>query len=493
VDSFRVYRSTNPDSMIYQKNIVATVPGEQFDYRDSGVEEDSVYFYRVTSLNSDGWSRASDTAQAIPRRGARLETDKEAFIIYSTPNVQTNDELTLINSGGLPLWFEIRIEMNGVEWMGGSDLFGYTWTDNLQQPEIEFDWVDIEERGDRIGGSGDDNVDYGFFHLGFSFPFYDGHFDSLRIASDGWLSVSHVLPCYQDSFQCFVNRPLPWLWGPYYLVAPFWDDLKLADSSVIYFHSNGHSAIISFLNIHRYAEGGPYSFQTILTEDGDITFQYLRIPDSLYSPTVGIQNRDGTVGMEILCNEGSLCDSLAVRIKPAWIKVDAREGWIAPGESRELSLTFDPLTYPRGIYQADLLIESRDKNHQLETKLMPLTFCIDTTTSVDWQQSQRPEGIYLFQNYPNPFNPATTIEFTIDARPRIAVDGGRSTVDVSLKIYNLLGQLVRTLTETEMMPGTYRITWDGKDQKGGEVSSGIYFCRLAVDSQVRIGKMLLLK
>jgi hypothetical protein len=140
-----------------------------------------------------------------------------------------------------------------------------------------------------------------------------------------------------------------------------------------------------------------------------------------------------------------------------------------------------------------VLIESWDQNHQLETKLIPLTFCIDTTTSVDWQENPRPKEIFLFQNYPNPFNALTTIEFTIDDFPKRAVDGRQWTVDVSLKIYNLLGQLVRTLTETDMMPGTYRITWDGKDEKGREVSSGIYFCRLAVDSQVRIDKMLLLK
>jgi hypothetical protein len=493
VDSFRVYRSTNPDSLIYQKNIVTAVPGEQFEYKDSGVEEDCVYFYRATAFNSHGQSRASNLAQAVPRRGAQLETDKESFMIHSTPHEQTNDDLTLINSGGLPLWFKVQLDINEATWMGGSDGFGYTWTDNLHQTETGFDWVKIQDRGVRIGESGDDNVDYGFFDLGFSFPFYDNHFDSLRIASDGWLSFSHLLPCYQDSFQCFINRPLPWLWGPYYLVAPFWDDLKLADSSAVYLYSNGDSAIVSFLNILRYTQGGPYSFQTILTRDGGITYQYLHMHDSVYSATVGIQNRDGTVGMEILCNERSLCDSQSVRVRPAWVKVDTREGWIAPGESQELSLTFDPLTYPRGIYHADVLIESWDQNHQLETKLISLTFCIDTTTSVDWQENPRPKEIFLFQNYPNPFNALTTIEFTIDDFPKRVVDGRQWTVDVSLKIYNLLGQLVRILADGEMMPGAYRITWDGKDEKGREVSSGIYFCRLAVDSQIRISKMLLLK
>jgi len=503
VDSFRVYRSTDPDSVIDQSNLIASVPGLEFQYTDSEVVDEQTYFYRLTSSASQEESQGSDTTQATPKRKAVLDVDKDEFFVLLSPGQQIFDNLTLTNSGGLPLRFKVQISMEEVEWIGGSELFGYTWTDNSRQPELEFAWVDIENRGIRIGNNGDDNEDYGFFDLDLSFPFYGNSFDSLRIASDGWLSFSPLVPCYTDSFKCWANKCLPWLWGPYNLLAPFWDDLKLTDSSAIYFYSNGDSAIISYLNLYHFGSsgGGPYTFQTILTPEGEITFQYFHIDDSDYSATVGIQNYNGTIGLEVSYNQNYLQDSLAIKIRPSWVKVDSMEGTILPGEDKPLDLTFDPLSYPRGIYLADLLIDSWDKNHQLETLIIPLTLCIDTTTSVEWTDTRRPEKIKLFQNYPNPFNPLTSIQYTVGSRQTKAADGGLVlseveglwTVDVSLRIYNLLGQLVRTLVDERMMPGDYQVIWDGKDDKGKEVASGIYFCKLTAGSYQKIRKMVLLK
>ncbi len=501
VDSFRVYRSTDPDSVIEQSNLIVSVPGLKFQYTDLDVIEDQTYFYQATSINSPTESPGSNQSQATPKRKAVLDADREEFFVHSVSGEQILDNLTLTNSGGLSLTFRIRIDMEYADWMGGSDLFGYTWTDDSRQPGLEFAWVDIEDRGICFGDSGDDNEDYGFFDLGFSFPFYDDSFDSVRIASDGWVNFSDIIPCYTDTFQCFTNHSLPWLWGPYNLVAPFWDDLEPVDSSAIYFYSNSDSAIISFVNLHEFWGGGPYTFQTILTQEGEITFQYLHVHDSLYSATVGILNQDGTIGLEVSYNENNLQDSLVIKIRPSWVIVDSMQGCIQPGEGKVLNLTFDPLTYPKGIYYANLLIDSWDVNHQLETKVIPITFCIDTTTSVEWTESQKPEKITLFQNYPNPFNPVTLIQFTLGSGDGKAVDGGLvlseveglSTADVSLRIYNILGQLVRTLVDEEMMPGNYQVVWDGKDDKGKEVASGIYFCKLKAGSYQKIRKMVLLK
>lgn len=430
-DSFSIYRSTDPNFIIDQNNVITVVPGSEFQYTDSDVTQDTTYFYRVTSFSSQE-SPGSNLAQATPKRKARLDVDRDELIVQLDSSEQILDDLTLTNTGGLPLRFKIRISMNDKGWIGGSDPFGYTWTDNTRQPQLEFTWVDIMNRGVLIGDSGDDNRDYGFFDLGFSFPFYGNNFDSLRVSSDGWLSFSDVLPCYTDTFNCSFNRHLPWLWGPYDLLSPFWDNLELNDSSSIYFYSNNDSAIISFLNLyyHGHSGGGPYSFQAILTPTGDITFQYLHVPDSLYSATVGIQNQDGTVGLGILYNQKDLHDSLIIKIRPSWVKVDTMEELIQPGENKTLNLTFDPLSYPRGVNHANLLIDGWDKNHPLETLIIPLTLAIDTaidtTTSVDWTESEKPENITLFQNYPNPFNPVTRIQYRVVGGGRAAVGGPRT-------------------------------------------------------------------
>ncbi|UCB51593.1 MAG: hypothetical protein JSV10_06245, partial [Candidatus Zixiibacteriota bacterium] len=79
----------------------------------------------------------------------------------------------------------------------------------------------------------------------------------------------------------------------------------------------------------------------------------------------------------------------------------------------------------------------------------------------------RPVAFELGQNYPNPFNPSTTIKFTLPS----AGDGG-ATLPTSLKIYNVLGEVVRTLVDEPMAPGVHHEVWDGRDGHGNKVASG---------------------
>ena len=88
----------------------------------------------------------------------------------------------------------------------------------------------------------------------------------------------------------------------------------------------------------------------------------------------------------------------------------------------------------------------------------------------------------LLQNYPNPANPTTRITFTLPQKAH-----------VTLEIYNLLGQRVRTLVEGAREAGSYSIVWDGRDERGRVVSSGVYFYRLRAGELVRASKMLLLR
>ncbi|MDP8321410.1 MAG: T9SS type A sorting domain-containing protein [Candidatus Stygibacter australis] len=85
-------------------------------------------------------------------------------------------------------------------------------------------------------------------------------------------------------------------------------------------------------------------------------------------------------------------------------------------------------------------------------------------------------------NYPNPFNPETTIQFEL-AQP------GRA--DIS--IYNLKGQLVRKLTDRVFMAGRQKVVWDGKDDQGRELSSGIYFYKLSSEQGNESCRMLMIK
>ena len=93
-----------------------------------------------------------------------------------------------------------------------------------------------------------------------------------------------------------------------------------------------------------------------------------------------------------------------------------------------------------------------------------------------------PTEYSLDQNYPNPFNLSTQIQFGVPQR-----------ANVKIVIYNLLGQRIRTFDLGERVPGRYTITWDGKNQNGGVVSTGVYFYRFETDKFKQTKKLVLIK
>ncbi len=94
-----------------------------------------------------------------------------------------------------------------------------------------------------------------------------------------------------------------------------------------------------------------------------------------------------------------------------------------------------------------------------------------------------PAAIELAQNYPNPFNPATSIGFELNQAARI-----------SLEIYNIAGQRVRTLLDAWVEAGLTTLTWDGRDHANEPVASGVYLYRVTADSGAnQVRKMVLLK
>jgi hypothetical protein len=93
-----------------------------------------------------------------------------------------------------------------------------------------------------------------------------------------------------------------------------------------------------------------------------------------------------------------------------------------------------------------------------------------------------PTEFALSQNVPNPFNPSTQIQFAL---PKDA--------QVNLSVYNVLGQHVKTLVNDMMRAGMQNVTWDGTDNTGSVVASGVYFYKLSAGDFSDTKKMLLLK
>ncbi|MEE4310815.1 MAG: S8 family serine peptidase [candidate division KSB1 bacterium] len=98
------------------------------------------------------------------------------------------------------------------------------------------------------------------------------------------------------------------------------------------------------------------------------------------------------------------------------------------------------------------------------------------------EEPDLPDDFVLYENYPNPFNSGTTIQYRL-------TNGG----EISLKIYNILGQLVRTLADGYQPAGTHRVRWDGTNNSNIRASSGIYLYILQYSDATEIRKMTFLK
>ncbi|HEU4928802.1 MAG TPA: FlgD immunoglobulin-like domain containing protein [Candidatus Krumholzibacteria bacterium] len=143
---------------------------------------------------------------------------------------------------------------------------------------------------------------------------------------------------------------------------------------------------------------------------------------------------------------------------------------IAQGDAAATRSFLDSDVEPATTYQYELVIRTENGD---EYRSQPATV---TTAELT---------LALGQNHPNPFNPSTTIPFTIPS--------GDSDRHVKLIVFDTAGRAVRTLLNETKSSGTHSVTWDGRDDGGRMVSSGVYFYVLDVGGDRRTRKMVLLK
>lgn len=119
--------------------------------------------------------------------------------------------------------------------------------------------------------------------------------------------------------------------------------------------------------------------------------------------------------------------------------------------------------------------------------LTPYTaFYVDPTTNIDKDKDNEVPGTFaLEQNYPNPFNPETVISYSLSQE--------QSMYHVVIKIYDILGRLVKVLVDENKTPGSYSVSWNGMDLLNKPASSGIYFYSLQTEGFSQIRKMILLR
>jgi hypothetical protein len=160
-----------------------------------------------------------------------------------------------------------------------------------------------------------------------------------------------------------------------------------------------------------------------------------------------------------------------------WMSMDPttpNSGTVAPGDVGGFIVRLHPIE--QGIFTGSVVITSNDPN--LPEVIIP----VDVNTTGIAGEELLPTTYAVNQNYPNPFNPSTTIKYQLP-----------QTSDVQLQIFNVLGQKVRTLVNSRVEAGYHEAIWDGRNDLGHQVASGIYIYKFQAGNFQKTLKLMLLK
>ena len=246
---------------------------------------------------------------------------------------------------------------------GGPDGFGYVWVDSDESGGPAYSWVDISATGTPVG-LGDDAF-VGPISIGFDFPFYGNNFNQIYIGSNGILT-------FGSGSSSRVNTAFPNAGDPNNMIAMWWDDLDPPEGGSIYhyYDAGQNRFIVSFVSIRNYISGGgtgSLTFQAILYPTGQITLQYgIMNPgadaEGLQGSSIGIENADGTEGLEVVFNAAYMHDNLAIDVfmPYQWLTLSQYSGSILPGESDTVICSFTSAELDTGVYNSDIVITSND-------------------------------------------------------------------------------------------------------------------------------------
>lgn len=388
--------------------------------------------------DSTGGALISDAFEVSVPANFPVETPVE-FILYITSGA----------SSSYPYSFAIPFTMTVgklfPEDPSMSDTYGYYAIENgdqvLEAPT--YNWIELAQG---VGTQMNFPVtisDYTLIvPLPFNFTFYGNSFTHISISSDGFAMMG------SNNATQWKNENLPFQDNLSNMICPFWTDLRKngGDSGRIYnFYDTVNNLYIIQWNALQHYSGDPNpseTFQMILkdpafhstpTGDGEIIFQYKDIdPTRQEYVTVGIEN-------------GSQTDALMYKGKN--VIANSSEGLL------------------------------NNKAILFTTKTPTLTTSLEENSN-----PQVAKDYDLKQNFPNPFNPSTNIEFTVPEQGQ-----------VELQIFNVLGQKVRTLVSEKLQAGNFTATWNGTDESGKLVSSGVYFYKLTAGEFSQTRKMVFLK
>jgi hypothetical protein len=183
--------------------------------------------------------------------------------------------------------------------------------------------------------------------------------------------------------------------------------------------------------------------------------------------------------------DGSLRVSGTTLIGAAYLVVEGEVTPALKAEGMKMAFRFDGTNTRILIYPP---FENSEKSIRgfsgefLEVKGNLVSAELATVEGVPVKLNLTPAKFALAQNFPNPFNLATQVEFSLPAPSQ-----------VKLEIYNVMGQLVRTLVDRQLPAGYHKVIWDGRNDAGVATASGVFFYKLRAGDLTETKKMMMLK
>jgi len=344
--------------------------------------------YQVTlTLKHNALNYPNPLEMTIPIKitSPKITVDPKSFkFIVQKGNIK-KDVLTIGNSGNTDLAWQMRVaggtqnnkypnhyyetmDKDQIDYrmgrisadhFGGPDEFGYMWSDNFANNGPRYDWFEIARSGTRISELKDDDYT-GPIDIGFSFPFYGQTYKTFFVSSNGFIGFGDA-----SDYANHTNMPIPSEQTPNNFIAPLWDDLS-PENGAIYYYRQRNKLIVQFDQMKEYRNDGTATFQVIIDASGTILFQYKSFTSAFNtnSCTTGIENSNGTLGLEVAFNMNFLLEKMAIRFEPnrcSWLKIyQSAAGSISPSQQINVSIGADTTNLILDHYQCSFIVASDD-------------------------------------------------------------------------------------------------------------------------------------
>jgi hypothetical protein len=502
---YRLYRSTEPPgsggtTIVASANQIAAIPAGTQSYTDAEVTNGQAYFYQVTAVDTEGLeSTPSPLVDAFPYPASLEISITRSF---GDPSEQRNYRLVALPGDGTT---PVASTLEGA----AGDAWTVYWDDGSSD-----DFLKAYDGSSTFGF----RPGRGFWMLSRNAWAPSGTADAVSLASDGtytidlhdgWNIISNPFDADVSWAAVQAANDLTqalWGWNGSFSEAT---TFASAQNGTAYYFLNEQGLDQLALPYPGAPSDLPAAVRAAQVSDESLTITAFQDRERMSAVRVGAAEAgaDGRDALDQFAPPGYFAGATLQLINPqvdetytalaAEYRSAGQEGHTfdlslqgAPGQVVELRadgvasfvgqdvVLVDPMTGRAYDLQAHSTVKVRPAAKEMKLKLL-----VGSAAFVDRAQSAVvPTTLQLLPNYPNPFRARTTLEFTLPKRG-----------DVRLEVYDVLGRRVRTLVDRSYDAGRHTVRWDGRNDTGQAVASGIYLGRLKVGDQRHVQRLVLVR